>query len=154
KAGIIVYNYEKEELYAGRIKDSLGNYTQLPEVRLGVQQAQPDSSRINMKSQKAFVWNTRSKYDECNIMAEKTKKENDSTYFQKNVIFTTAEDIENPEYYFKTRKLKLVPNKKIVTGVTNVVIADVPTPIGLPFAFCPLSSRAVSGCIIQSFGER
>lgn len=153
KAGIIVYNYEKEELYAGRIKDSLGNYTQLPEFKQGAQQAQPDSIRFNMKSQKAFVWNTRSKYDEFNIMAEKTKKENDSTYFQENVIFTTAEDIENPEYYFKTRKLKLVPNKKIVTGVTNMVIADVPTPIGLPFAFFPLSSGAVSGFIIPSFGE-
>nr|WP_277632787.1 putative LPS assembly protein LptD [Avrilella dinanensis] len=153
KAGIIVYNYEKEELYAGRIKDSLGNYTQLPEFKQGAQQAQPDSIRFNMKSQKAFVWNTRSKYDEFNIMAEKTKKENDSTYFQENVIFTTAEDIENPEYYFKTRKLKLIPNKKIVTGVTNMVIADVPTPIGLPFAFFPLSSGAVSGFIIPSFGE-
>lgn len=153
KAGIIVYNYEKEELYAGRIKDSLGNYTQLPEFKQGGQQAQPDSIRFNMNSQKAFVWNTRSKYDEFNIMAEKTKKENDSTYFQENVIFTTAEDIENPEYYFKTRKLKLVPNKKIVTGVTNMVIADVPTPIGLPFAFFPLSSGAVSGFIIPSFGE-
>ncbi len=153
KAGVIVYNYEKEELYAGRIKDSLGNYTQYPVFTQGSQQAQPDSIRFNMKSQKAFVWNTRSNYDEFNILAEKTKKENDSTYFQQNVKFTTAEDIDNPEYYFKTRKVKVVPNKKIVTGLTNLVIADVPTPIGLPFSFFPLSSGAVSGFIIPSFGE-
>lgn len=153
KAGIIVYNYEKEELYAGRIKDSLGNYTQIPEFKQGTQVAQPDSIRFNMRSEKAFVWNTRSKYDEFNVMAEKTKKENDSVLFMQNVIFTTAEDIENPEYYFKTRKVKMVPNQKIVTGLTNMVIADVPTPIGLPFAFFPLSTGAVSGFIIPSFGE-
>lgn len=153
KAGIIVYNYENEELYAGRIKDSLGNYTQIPEFKQGTQVAQPDSIRFNMRSEKAFVWNTRSKYDEFNVMAEKTKKENDSVLFMQNVIFTTAEDIENPEYYFKTRKVKMVPNQKIVTGLTNMVIADVPTPIGLPFAFFPLSTGAVSGFIIPSFGE-
>lgn len=71
----------------------------------------------------------------------------------KDVIFTTAEDIENPEYYFRTRNAKFVPNKKIVTGVTNLVIEDVPTPIGLPFAFFPLSQGSVSGFIIPSFGD-
>ena len=30
KAGIIIMDYIKNEVYAGRIKDSLGNYTQLP----------------------------------------------------------------------------------------------------------------------------
>src|SRR5690606_30147875 len=77
----------------------------------------------------------------------------DSVYFQKNIIFTTAEDIDNPEYYFQTKKAKFVPNKKIVTGVTNLVIEDVPTPIGLPFAFFPLSQGSVSGFIIPSFGD-
>ncbi len=71
----------------------------------------------------------------------------------KDVIFTTAEDIENPEYYFQTSNAKFVPNKKIVTGVTNLVIEDVPTPIGLPFAFFPLSQGSVSGFIIPSFGD-
>src|SRR5690606_10369375 len=70
-----------------------------------------------------------------------------------NIIFTTAEDIDNPEYYFQTKKAKFVPNKKIVTGVTNLVIEDVPTPIGLPFAFFPLSQGSVSGSIIPSFGD-
>lgn len=152
-AGIIIYDYDKEEVYAGRIKDSLGNLTQHPVFKQGNQIVEPDSIRFNTKTKKAIVWNTRTKYQDFNVKAEKTKKVNDSVYFMKDVIFTTAEDIENPEYYFRTRNAKFVPNKKIVTGVTNLVIEDVPTPIGLPFAFFPLSQGSVSGFIIPSFGD-
>ncbi len=152
-AGIIIYDYEKEEVYAGRIKDSLGNLTQHPVFKQGTQIVEPDSIRFNTKTKKAIVWNTRTKYQDFNVKAAKTKKVNDSVYFMKDVIFTTAEDIENPEYYFQTSNAKFVPNKKIVTGVTNLVIEDVPTPIGLPFAFFPLSQGSVSGFIIPSFGD-
>lgn len=153
KAGIIIYDYDKEEVYAGRIKDSLGNLTQHPVFKQGTQVVEPDSIRFNTKTKKAIVWNTRTKYTDFNVKAAKTKKVNDSVYFMKDVIFTTAKDIENPEYYFRTRSAKFVPNKKIVTGLTNLVIEDVPTPIGLPFAFFPLAQKAVSGFIFPNFGE-
>lgn len=152
-AGIIIYDYDKEEVYAGRIRDSLGNLTQRPVFKQGGQIIEPDSIRFNSKTKKAIVWNTRTTYNDFNIKAEKTKKVNDSVYFMRDVIFTTAEDVDHPEYYFKTNKVKFVPNKKVVTGVTNLVIEDVPTPIGLPFAFFPMAQKAVSGFIIPSFGE-
>lgn len=152
-AGKIVYDYDKKELYAGRIKDSLGNYSQRPVFKQGSQVIEPDSIRFNTETKKAIVWNTRTTYDEFKIKAAKTKKENDSVYFMKDIIFTTSEDIDNPEYYFKTNKGKFVPGKKVVTGVTNMVIQDVPTPIGLPFAFFPMSEKSISGFIIPSFGD-
>ena len=153
QSGIIVYDYEKEEIYAGRIKDSLGNLIQPPIFKQGGQTIEPDSIRFNMKSKKAIIWNTRTQYTEFNIKAEKSKRINDSLIYMKNIRFTTSEDVDNPEYYFQTNKLKLVPGKKIVTGVTNMVIADVPTPIALPFAFFPMTKDAVSGFIIPSFGD-
>ena len=67
--------------------------------------------------------------------------------------FTTSKNIDNPEYYFYTRRAKFVPKKKIITGVTNMYIADVPTPIGLPFAFLPLGEDRQSGFIIPTIGE-
>lgn len=153
KAGKIIFNYEKNEIYAGRIKDSLGKLTQSPVFTQGQQIVEPDSIRYNTKTQKAIVWNSKTSQGEFRIKAEMTKKENDSVYFMENVIFTTAKDIEDPEYYFKTRKVKFVPNKKVVTGVTNMVIADVPTPIGLPFAFFPMAENAESGFIIPTMGD-
>jgi lipopolysaccharide assembly outer membrane protein LptD (OstA) len=153
KSGIIVFNYEKNEIYAGRIKDSIGQLSQPPVFTQGNQVVEPDSIRYNTKTQKALVWKSRTSQGEFRIKADVTKKENDSVYYMKGAIFTTAEDLDDPEYYFKTQKVKFVPGKKVVVGPTNMVIADVPTPIGLPFAFFPMSESAESGFIIPTVGD-
>ena len=57
KAGIIVIDYQKNEVYAGRIKDSTGQYTQLPNFKQGTNVIQPDSIKFNFKTKKALVWN-------------------------------------------------------------------------------------------------
>ena len=153
KSGIIVIDYQKSEIYAGRIKDSTGAYTQSPSFKQGSNVVEPDSIRFNFKTKKALVWNSRTNQGEFNVKAAITKKENDSVYFMKSARFTTAKDIDNPEYYFQTSKVKLVPGKKVVVGLTNMVIADVPTPIALPFAFFPMTEKARSGLIIPSYND-
>ena len=153
KAGIIVFDYQKNEVYAGRIKDSTGAYTQRPSFKQGSQLVEPDSIRFNYKTKKALVWNSRTDQGEFKVKAEITKKENDSVYFMKHARFTTAKDIDDPEYYFQTNKVKLVPGKKVVVGFTNMVIADVPTPLALPFAFFPMTEKSRSGLIIPSYND-
>ena len=153
KAGIIVMNYDKDEVYAGRIKDSTGAFTQYPNFKQGNNVVEPDSIRFNFKTKKALIWNSRTDQGEFKIKAEITKKENDSVYFLKNARFTTSKNIDNPEYYFKTNKVKFIPGKKVVTGVTNMVIADVPTPLALPFAFFPMTEKSTSGLILPSYND-
>ena len=153
KSGIIVMDYEKSEVYAGRIKDSLGNYTQAPVFKQGSNVVEPDSIRFNFKTKKALIWNTKTEQSDFRIKSKITKKENDSVYFMKGVRFTTAKDIDNPEYYFQSNRVKFVPGKKVVVGLTNMVIANVPTPVGLPFAFFPMSEKSQSGIIIPTFND-
>ncbi|MDA9900690.1 putative LPS assembly protein LptD, partial [bacterium] len=147
-------DYANDLVYAGRIKDSLGNYSQPPVFKQGSDIVEPDSIVFNMKTKKALIWNSKTEQQGGRIISKLTKKENDSVYFVKRAKFTTSENKENPEYYFLLRKAKVVPGKKIVTGLTNMFIADVPTPIGLPFAFFPLSKKRTSGVIFPSFGEQ
>ncbi|WP_255571283.1 putative LPS assembly protein LptD [Halomarinibacterium sedimenti] len=151
-AGLIILDYNKNEVTAKGI-DSAGVYSQKPIFVEGSNKVEPDSIRFNFTTKKAIVYNSRTFQNEMNVLSEITKKENDSVYFLRNVKFTTAEDIENPEYYFYTRKAKFVPQKKVVTGLTNMYIADVPTPIGLPFAFFPLSETRTSGFLLPNIGE-
>ena len=154
KSGIIVMDYEKNEVYAGRIKDSTGAYTQYPNFKQGANVVEPDSIRFNFKTKKALIWNSRSDQGEFKIKAAITKKENDSVYFLKGARFTTSKDVDNPEYYFQTNKVKFIPGKKVVTGLTNMVIANVPTPIALPFAFFPMSKEtSISGLILPSYND-
>ena len=153
-AGIIVIDHSKNEVYAGRIKDSLGEYSQHPVFKQGASVVEPDSIRFNIDTKKALIWNSRTEQNGGTIIAERTKKENDSVYFINRGKFTTSKDLDDPEYYFLLRKAKIVPDKKVVTGLTNLFIYDVPTPIGLPFAFFPLTKKQTSGVIFPSFGEQ
>ena len=153
KSGKIVFDYEKNEVYAGRLKDSAGNYTQFPYFKQGTNVIEPDSIRFNYKTKKAVVWNSRTEQGELRIKSEKTKKENDSVYFMKGSKLTTSKNLEDPEYYFYTTKLKFVPKKKVVVGPTTFVIAGVPTPLVLPFAFFPVTETNRSGIIIPSYGQ-
>ena len=154
QSGTIIIDYGKDLVYAGRIKDSLGNYSQSTIFKKGSDVVEPDSIVFNMKTKKALIWNSKTEQQGGRIISKLTKKENDSVYFVKRAKFTTSENEENPEYYFLLRKAKVVPGKKVVTGLTNMFIADVPTPIGLPFAFFPLSKKRTSGIIFPSFGEQ
>ena len=154
KSGIIVMDYEKNEVYAGRIKDSTGAYTQYPNFKQGSNVIEPDSIRFNFKTKKALIWNSRSDQSDFKIKAVITKKENDSVYFLKGARFTTSKDVDNPEYYFQTNKVKFIPGKKVVTGLTNMVIANVPTPLALPFAFFPMGKEtSISGVILPSYNN-
>ncbi|MFA9188442.1 putative LPS assembly protein LptD [Flavobacterium sp. FBOR7N2.3] len=154
KSGKIIMDYQKNEVYAGRIKDSTGKYTQYPNFKQGENVIEPDSIRFNFKTKKALIWNSRTDQGEFNVKAAITKKENDSVYFLKGARFTTSTNKENPEYYFQTSKVKFIPGKKVITGLTNLVIADVPTPIALPFAFFPMSKEtSVSGLILPSYND-
>ena len=135
KSGVIIIDYGKDLVYAGRLKDSLGNYSQAPVFKQGSDVVEPDSIVFNMKTKKALIWNSKTEQQGGRIISKLTKKENDSVYFVKQAKFTTSENEENPEYYFLLRKAKVVPGKKVVTGLTNMFVADVPTPIGLPLHF-------------------
>ncbi|MDP5081723.1 MAG: putative LPS assembly protein LptD [Winogradskyella sp.] len=152
KSGIIVIDYNKNLVYAGRLKDSTG-YSQRPVFKQGANVIEPDSIIFNTDSKKALVFNSRTEQSGFKVYSPITKKENDSVYFMKNGRFTTAESEEDPEYQFVTTKMKLVPGKKVIVGPTYMEIYGVPTPIALPFAFFPMTQKQTSGIIFPSFGE-
>ena len=162
KAGIIILDYIKNEVYAGRIKDSLGNYSQHPYFKQGDQVVVPDSIRFNFDTQKALIWNSRTEQqaglgqlgsDAMKVYAEITKKENDSVYFLSEGRLTTSKDTINPDYYIRIRKAKFVPKKKVIAGYSNLYIVDVPTPIALPFAYFPLTVGRTAGIMMPTFGN-
>lgn len=151
KAGIIILDYKNNMVYAKGIKDSTG-YHQRPQFKQGGQESEQDSILFNFKTKKALVYGV--KTDQAGIITygEKTKRVNDSTIYMRRLRFTTSKK-KIPDYYIQTNKAKLVPGKKIIVGGSNLVLADVPTPVYLPFAYFPLTDKRTSGFIIPSWGE-
>ena len=149
KAGIIIIDYKKNTLFAKGIIDSTG-YTQRPVFKQGSQESEQDSLVYNFKSKRALIYGLKTQQGEMYTYGNKTKRVNDSTIYIRKIRFTTS-DKENPDYYITTNKAKLVPGKKIIVGTSNLVLADVPTPLFLPFAYFPMSDRAVSGFLMPTF---
>ncbi|MDA9037742.1 putative LPS assembly protein LptD [Flavobacteriaceae bacterium] len=157
RAGIIILDYKTNEVNAGRIeKDSV--LVQYPFFKQANNEVNPDSIRFNFDTQKALIWNSKSGQNGMDIFASLKKKKHDSTYYIKDARVSTAgklvgDEEEGIDYYFKVRKGKIIPGGKIITGFTNMFIADVPTPVGLPFAYFPSTQTKESGFIIPSIGE-
>ena len=153
KAGIIVLDYNNNEVAAGRIKDSTGQLIQPPFFKQAGNEVNPDSIRFNFDTKKAIIWNSKSEQNGMNVSALATKKENDSVYFIKEAKVTTSKNVEDPEYYIRVRKGKFIPKNKIIAGLSNLYIEDVPTPIFLPFAYFPLTENRKTGFIFPSIGQ-
>lgn len=153
-AGNIVIDYKTNIVYAKGITDSIEGYTQKPVFTQGSNVVEPDSIIFNTETKKALIYNSKTEQGEGTVIATVTKKENDSVYFLKNAKYTTAQDLEDPDYYIRLLKAKIVPGKKIITGAAGLYIYDVPTPVWMPFSFFPQTEKHTSGIIIPSFGEQ
>jgi lipopolysaccharide assembly outer membrane protein LptD (OstA) len=152
KAGIIVVDYLNNTLFAKGIQDSTG-YVQRPVFKQGNQESEQDSMKYNFKTKRAIIYGIKTKQDPgVIVLGEKAKRVNDSTLYMRNIRFTTS-DKDIPDYYIGVEKAKVVPQKKIVAGLSNLVIADVPTPLFLPFAYFPLGQGRTSGFILPAWSS-
>jgi lipopolysaccharide assembly outer membrane protein LptD (OstA) len=147
KAGIIIVDYINNTLFAKGILDSTG-YVQRPIFKQGNEESEQDSIIYNFKSKKALIYGLKTKQGEMFTFGEKTKRVNDSTIYVREIKFTTSEKLD---YYIGTSKAKIIPGKKIIVGGSQLYIADVPTPIYLPFAYFPITQTSVSGFLIPTF---
>ena len=153
KAGEIILDYGNKEVIAKGILDSTDQYIQKPIFTKDGDEVKPDSLRYNFDTKKALIYNSNTAKNGIQTRGKIAKRENDSVIYMNDVKFTTAENVEDADYYFRARKIKFVPDKKIVSGLVNMYIADVPTPIGLPFGFFPMTKDRSSGFIIPTFGD-
>ncbi len=151
-AGYIEIDNNSNSVIAKGIIDSVGTYSQLPVFKQGNQESVQDTIQFNFKSEKAKIWNLKTEQQGIIILGEVSKKHNDSIIFIENIRLTTS-DKEKPDYYIKIPKAKFIKDKKLVAGSSQLVIADVPTPIVLPFAYIPLTKGRTSGFLMPTWGE-
>lgn len=152
KAGIIIIDYKNNLAYAKGILDTSGVYTQLPNFKQDNQESNQDSMLYNFKNKKAIIWGLKTEQQGVYISGIQSKKVNDSTHYIKRARFTTSNKTI-PDYYIQTNKVKVVPGKKVVAGISNLVIADVPTPLFLPFAYFPITKGRASGILFPTWGQ-
>jgi len=152
KAGFIEINNLTNIITAKGIKDSIGVYSELPVFKQGSQESVQDTIKFNFKSEKAKIWNLKTDQQGIIIKGEVSKKHNDSVVFIENIKLTSSQK-DDPDYYIRIKKAKFIKDQKLVAGASQLVIADVPTPVVLPFIYVPMTKGRTSGFLMPTWGE-
>ncbi len=109
-----------------------------------------DSLQYNFKSKRAIVRNAQSQYGEGYIHSDQIKRNPDQVIYGAHSVYTTCA-LDTPHFGIVATRLKIIPNKLIVSGPANINIMGVPTPLFLPFALFPISQRQKSGFVIPTY---
>ena len=161
-ADYIQIDWDKGLIFARGKIDSTGKMLEPAIATQGGKKYEYESFNYNYKTKQAIAYNARTEESEGVIVAEKTKKVNDSVFYLKRGKYTTDEYFLKKkdtiaDYYLLAPDIKLVKgkeNSKLITGPIQMYIEQVPTPLILPFAILPFSEKRMAGILIPSFGER
>ena len=161
-ADYIQIDWDKGLIFARGKVDSTGKITEPAVATQGGKKYEYSEFNYNYKTKQAIAYNARTEESEGVIVAEKTKKVNDSVFFFFLGKYTTDEYFLKKkdtiaDYYLLAPDIKLVKgkeNSKLITGPIQMYIEQVPTPLILPFAILPFSEKRMAGILIPSFGER
>jgi hypothetical protein len=152
KADIIIVDIKNGTADAIGIKEE-GDFTGFCEFTDGQQQVVADRMIYNFRTKRFISYVTRTKESDLYIIAEKSKFVSDDNgkgvFYSRNGVFTTC-DAERAHYGIRSSKQKLIPDEVAIVGLSNIEIAEVPTPLILPFGFFPLAKKARKGLIFPS----
>ena len=148
----IYIDYDKNILFAEGKKDSLGKYFQNPIFIESNKKYKSQTIKYNFKSKKGITTNLITQEGESFLHGEKVKKSEDNTHYLSKGMYTTC-DLEEPHFYIKSNKIKLIENEKIISGPANIVISEIQTPLFIPFGVFPLSTKKSSGILLPSYGQ-
>lgn len=153
KANEITIDLETSTVYAQGTTDTLGNVSGRPVFADGETPYESETMSYNFKSRKGFINNVTTQQGEGYMTSNTVKKgANDEFYIRKG-RYTTCEDHEHPHFYLSLSTAKMRPNKDVVFGPAQLVVADVPLPLAVPFGFFPFTSDYSSGFIMPSYGD-
>lgn len=153
-AGRITVNQETLILEAYGIPDSVteGKFVQTPLMFQGNDKYEGAKLTYNFQTQQGSVSMGFSDAEVGYYFGEKIKKVTSDVLFIKNGIYTTSSDREDPEYYFLSPKMKVIPNDKVIAQSVFLYIEGVPV-FWIPFGVFPNKSGRSSGLIVPSFGD-
>ena len=159
-AAYIVIDLKNNIANAKPLPDSVGKLKGLPNFKDESQEFTAGEMRYNFRTQKGVVKEVTTKYNDAYVHGGLSKfvsskgdttktgdsSKRDDIAYSTDAIFTTC-NADHPHFGIHSTKQKVIPNKLIIVGPSNLVIGDIPTPLWLPFAAFPLSKGKQTGLI-------
>lgn len=154
KAGIIVIDRQRNLLESYGIPDSSreGKFIQTPIMNQGSDKYEGSKLTYNFKNKQGTISMGISDAEVGYYYGEKIKKVTPEVYFIKNGLYTTSTNKEEPEYYFFSPKMKIIPKDKVIAQSVFLYIEGVPV-FWIPFAVFPDRAGRSSGLIMPTYGN-
>lgn len=153
-ADLIIVDWEKNELFASGVVDSLGNITGNPVFKEGaISYEIRKEMRYNFKTQKAIIKDVVTEQQDGLLRGQTIKKDQDGSIYLDKGYYTTC-NLAEPHWHISAGKIKSIRGKQVVTGPFNLYFNGIPTPAGLPFGIIPdTPDEKASGIVFPSWGQ-
>ena len=139
-------------VYAIGKMDSTGKLIGKPIFSDDGQEFSTETITYNFDTEKGLITQVITTEGEGFIHSDTAKKFPDDILYIKNGAYTTC-DLEHPHFSIKSPRIKIIPDDKIITGPAYLTIADIPTPLVVPFGLFPNKKGRSSGILIPTYGE-
>ena len=151
-AEYIELDMSKNIVYAIGKLDSAGNLKGKPVFIDDGQKFSTETITYNFETEKGLITQVITTEGDGFIHSDTAKKFPDDILYIKNGAYTTC-DLEHPHFSIKSPRIKIIPDDKIITGPAYLTIADIPTPLVVPFGLFPNKRGRSSGILIPTYGE-
>jgi len=152
KAHEIIIDWNAQTLDANFMRDSIGLKIGKPIFTENNQSYETDKITYNFNSKKAIISGIVTQLDDAYMQGEKVKKNELDELYIHDAKYTTC-NLADPHFHIATKKLKVIPGKKVISGPFHLKFGNVPTPLGFIFGMFPQPKETVSGIIMPSYGE-
>ncbi|NJO01855.1 MAG: LPS-assembly protein LptD [Bacteroidia bacterium] len=134
------------------VPDTTGRLRGAPVFQQGAESYEADSMRYNFKTQKGVVLGIVTQQGEGYLQGSRAKRLSTGVMYAAEGKYTTC-NLKHPHWFIDANKIKLIPEKQVVTGPFNLVVSDVPTPLGFAFGIFPFTDKRRSGIVFPIYGE-
>lgn len=133
------------------VKDNEFKAKGLPQLIEGQDTTVGDYMVYNIKTRRGKVRYATTSFDDAYFTGSNiVKTENDEVYVDQG-DYTSCAHVEHPHYYFYGRKIKVMPEDKIISKPVVLNIGDAPVAV-LPYFMFPLKKTRQSGWLTPVWG--
>ena len=150
KAAYIEISLRQNELRATGLPDSNGIIIGEPVFAQGDQLFDAGEMRYNFKTKRGLSKHVKTQESGGYLHGETVKRDTGEVIYIQDGKYTTCE-YDEPHFHIHASKLKVIPKDKIITGPAYLSIADIPTPLVLPFGFFPNTDRRANGILLPTW---
>ncbi len=148
----ITIDWNQRTIQANYELDSAGRPIGKPIFTDGPDVYQTDEILYNFKNRKAQIQGVITEQDGAFMHGDDVKKNKQNEMFIRGARYTTC-NLADPHFFIHSKKLKVIPRNKVVSGPFHLRFREVPTPLWLPIGMFPQPNSKTSGFIMPVYGE-